>query len=66
MRRTRPKLAVVGGLTAAAMLGPATPALAQDAITAETVQTNLDNVFILVAAVFVIFMQAGFALVESG
>ncbi len=45
-----------------------TPAWAQEAteITAEGVQTNLDNVFVLVAAVLVIFMQAGFALVEAG
>ena len=35
-------------------------------ITADAVQTNLDNVFVLLAAVLVIFMQAGFALVEAG
>ncbi|MBW3614598.1 MAG: ammonium transporter [Actinobacteria bacterium] len=35
-------------------------------VTAEEVQTNLDNVFVLLAAVLVIFMQAGFALVEAG
>ena len=35
-------------------------------ISAEDVQTNLDNVFVLIAAVLVIFMQAGFALVEAG
>jgi len=39
---------------------------AQDEITAEAVQGTLDNVFILMAAVLVIFMQAGFALVEAG
>ncbi len=32
----------------------------------ETVQFVLDNVFILIAAVLVLFMQAGFALVEAG
>jgi Amt family ammonium transporter len=32
----------------------------------DPVQVNLDNVFILLAAVLVIFMQAGFALVEAG
>ena len=43
------------------------PALAQEAETTPTaVQTNLDSVFVLLAAVLVIFMQAGFALVESG
>ncbi|MDQ2678954.1 MAG: ammonium transporter [Actinomycetota bacterium] len=30
------------------------------------VQENLDNIFILLAAILVIFMQAGFALVEAG
>ncbi len=45
----------------------AAPAAAQsDELTAEVVQTNLDNVFVLIAAVLVIFMQAGFALVEAG
>ena len=33
---------------------------------AQAVQATLDNVWILVAAVLVIFMQAGFALVEAG
>ncbi len=45
----------------------AMPAGAQETeITAEAVQTNLDNVFVLVSAILVIFMQAGFALVEAG
>ena len=35
-------------------------------MTPEEVQINLDNVFVLLAAVLVIFMQAGFALVEAG
>lgn len=35
-------------------------------ITIESVQATLDNVWILVAAVLVILMQAGFALVEAG
>ncbi len=35
-------------------------------LTAESVQVNLDNVFVLLSAVLVIFMQAGFALVEAG
>ncbi len=35
-------------------------------MTIEDVQANLDNVWILMAAVLVIFMQAGFALVEAG
>ncbi len=44
----------------------ASPAWAQDGITAEVVQATLDNIWVLVAAVLVIFMQAGFALVEAG
>jgi Amt family ammonium transporter len=35
-------------------------------VSAADVQTNLDNVFVLVSAILVIFMQAGFAWVESG
>lgn len=35
-------------------------------ITLESVQATLDNIWILIAAVLVIFMQAGFALVEAG
>jgi ammonium transporter, Amt family len=43
------------------------PAWAQEVtITAEEVQANLDNVFVLISAVLVFFMQAGFALVEAG
>lgn len=48
------------------LFAAAVPAGAQDAATAEAVQTNLDNVFVLLSAVLVIFMQAGFALVEAG
>ena len=55
---------------AAALLGVGTmaiaaPAFAQDA-EVDPVQVNLDNVWVLLAAVLVIFMQAGFALVEAG
>ena len=39
---------------------------AEEGPTAADVQKVLDNVWILVAAVLVIFMQAGFALVEAG
>jgi len=44
----------------------AAPALAQEEMTADAVQAVLDNIWVLVAAVLVIFMQAGFALVEAG
>lgn len=65
----RPRKKLVAGAAVAAGLvvlgGDA--AWAQEApISAEDVQTNLDNVFVLLAAVLVIFMQAGFALVEAG
>ena len=43
----------------------ANPAGAQN-LSPEIVQGNLDNTFVLLAAVLVIFMQAGFALVEAG
>lgn len=65
LSRRRALLVVGGAVSAIALL--ASPAGAQeDVITAEAVQANLDNVFVLIAAVLVIFMQAGFALVEAG
>jgi Amt family ammonium transporter len=56
------------GVALVAAIAMATPAWAQDAEgpTGADVQAVLDNVWILVAAVLVIFMQAGFALVEAG
>jgi ammonium transporter, Amt family len=63
--RWRPKLLAGLALAAAALVAFAAPAGAQE-IDAEAVQVNLDNVFVLLAAVLVIFMQAGFALVEAG
>ena len=38
----------------------------EDAITAENVQVVLDNIWVLVAAVLVIFMNAGFGMLETG
>ena len=61
----RKLLIVVAGATLATV-ALAAPASAQDAVTAESVQVTLDNIWILLAAVLVIFMQAGFALVEAG
>jgi Amt family ammonium transporter len=46
------------------MYGVVLSSLAQN--TADSVQAYLDNVWVLVAAVLVILMQAGFALVEAG
>ncbi len=53
------------GVAATGLVALAAPAMAQvDEI--DPVQINLDNVWILLAGVLVIFMQAGFALVEAG
>ena len=60
------RLVFMGAAGLLATLLLASPALAQEATTAEAVQVTLDNIWILIAAVLVIFMQAGFALVEAG
>jgi len=67
--RTSTALKYVGGIAAGAVLPVI---LATGSVFAEEddpvakVQATLDNVWILLAAVLVIFMQAGFALVEAG
>lgn len=61
----RKQLAFSGALAGAAVLVTAAPAGAAG-ITPEEVQGNLDNAWVLIAATLVIFMQAGFALVEAG
>lgn len=67
---TRTAKLAAGGVLAAAVVafggGAAWAQEAEAAVTAEEVQVNLDNVFVLLAAVLVIFMQAGFALLEAG
>jgi Amt family ammonium transporter len=60
------KLLVGLGASSALVLTLAAPALAQDEDPVALVQANLDNAFVFLAAVLVIFMQAGFALVEAG
>ncbi len=65
------KTAVVAGAVGAILVLAAAPALAQEAEEATVdpsaaVQATLDNIWVLIAAVLVIFMQAGFALVEAG
>ena len=63
----RRRLALAGAAAGLAVLALADPLAAQEAeATAGDVQAILDNIWILVAAVLVIFMQAGFALVEAG
>ncbi len=59
------RLSFILGLAALPVVLVAGPALAQEP-TAGEVQVILDNIWVLVAAILVIFMQAGFALVEAG
>jgi Amt family ammonium transporter len=60
------RIALAAAVSGGALFVGATPAFAQDRLPAELVQGQLDNTFVLLAAVLVIFMQAGFALVEAG
>ncbi len=64
-RRKWRRLVFATGLGITGLVAFAAPALAQ-AEEVDPVQVNLDNVWVLLAAVLVIFMQAGFALVEAG
>jgi Amt family ammonium transporter len=60
------RLALVSALSGVMVLAWAAPAFAQTDVTVESVKADVDNAFVLLAAVLVIFMQAGFALVEAG
>ena len=60
------RLLFIGVGASLATLLLAAPALAQQEMTADAVQATLDNIWVLIAAVLVIFMQAGFAMVEAG
>ena len=62
----RRRLAVGAAVCGGTLLLSTSPAFAADDITTEAVKADLDNVFVLLSAVLVIFMQAGFALVEAG
>jgi Amt family ammonium transporter len=44
----------------------AASAQVEEAVTAESVQATLDNIWVLVAAILVIFMNAGFGMLETG
>jgi Amt family ammonium transporter len=61
--RWRSRLLAAAGASTIGIVLMASPAGAQEV---DPVQVNLDNVWILLAGVLVIFMQAGFALVEAG
>jgi Amt family ammonium transporter len=60
----RRKLLLVPVLAVLAVVGGATPAFAYGEVI-ET-QVILDNIWVLIAAILVLFMQAGFMLVEAG
>lgn len=66
LSRRSTKVAVGVGIALSIAALVANPAAAQEEDPVALVQANLDNVFILIAAILVIFMQAGFALVEAG
>ncbi|WP_458119355.1 ammonium transporter [Paenibacillus sp. Z6-24] len=61
----RKKWAVMG-LAASALLAFPFSAFAAEEVTAEQVSMNLDTFFVFVAFTLVLFMQAGFALLEAG
>ena len=60
----RRKTLVATGVASTAFVAFAGPAFGADDVS--PIQVNLDNVFVLISAVLVILMQAGFALVEAG
>jgi Amt family ammonium transporter len=66
LSRRRTKIAVALGAGAAIVAVLATPVSAQDLDPVEMVQKNLDNVFIMLCGVLVLFMQAGFAFLTAG
>ncbi len=62
----RGKLAVAAALVGIMLFGLASPAFAFGQPSEPDTQYILDNIFVFIAAVLVLFMQAGFALVEAG
>jgi len=69
----RKKLLIAATGGSALLLATAGPAAAQDMVSQDELEAltaqlsnNIDNVFILICSALVIFMQAGFALVEAG
>ena len=54
------------GASLACVVFAALPVSAQSSAAADAVQAVVDNLWVFIAAVLVFFMQAGFALVESG
>ena len=73
MTRLRRRISAGAAIAAVALLATAAPALAQDEPTAESVSegltllgTQVNLLWVVIGALLVIFMQAGFALVETG
>ncbi len=65
-KRARRIISAIGVGVVAATVVPSLAFAQEEGPAAADVQALLDNVWILVAAILVIFMQAGFALVEAG
>jgi len=62
----RKKLLILGAIPLLVILFLSFPAFAEEGATAASNKTAIDTVWTLVAAFLVFFMQAGFAMVESG
>ena len=60
------RMLLIAACALAMLMVVAGPASAQELSEIETLQLNIDVVFYLVAIVLVFFMQAGFAMIESG
>ncbi len=66
MRRGHKRKLVAGGATAAALLALGAGPAAAQAVDASDPKVFADNAFVLICGALVIFMQAGFAMVEAG
>ena len=62
----RPSFLRVGALASLASLALPSAAFAQEGPDLETVAASLDTTLVIVETVLVMFMQAGFALLEIG
>ena len=60
------RLSIVASFVGLLVLGVAAPALAQETAPVTAIGQQLNLLWIVIGAVLVIFMQAGFALVETG
>ncbi|TDI51873.1 MAG: ammonium transporter, partial [Acidobacteria bacterium] len=60
------RLVIVTGATAMLVVGPLSAAAYAQEVSIRDVAAAVDSVWIVIAAILVMFMQAGFALVEAG